>query len=50
MKKECDKCVTEAYCAENNWCLFDMNNKKCPNYKEGIKQWKQFLKEEGYTN
>lgn len=47
-KSPCEKCSIEAYCARDDWSLWDRENKKCPNYKEGMKQWKKFLKEEGY--
>ena len=41
----CTKCPYEAECAVNNWCLFDLDNPKCPNYEEGKKQYGQ-LKED----
>ena len=42
----CAKCIVEDFCADNEWSLYDPDNKKCPNYKAGMKQHKQFLKEE----
>lgn len=52
MKKKkkcvCASCCIEAECAANSWCFYDSENKKCPNYKEGMKQYREFLKSEGY--
>lgn len=44
-KNPCDQCSVQAECAANDWCLFDSNNKKCPNHKEGMKQYKLFLED-----
>lgn len=49
-KSPCASCRLESECADNGWCLYDIHNKKCPNRKDGLRQWKQFLKEEGFTS
>lgn len=42
----CSMCKVEAECADNNWCLYDPYNKKCPNWLEGVKSWHKFLKDD----
>ena len=44
----CSKCLIENECGYNNWYLYNENDPCCPNWKEGHKQFRQFLKEEGY--
>lgn len=41
----CAMCKTENECAYNDWMLYDPYNKKCPNWKEGVKQYKKFMKQ-----
>lgn len=40
--KICLNCEIYPYCASDNFYCFDSENKKCPNYKEGMKQIKNF--------
>lgn len=41
----CCECNLQPYCADNEWCLYDPYNKKCPNFLEGVKQHHKFMKQ-----
>lgn len=43
--KTCLNCEVYPFCAFSNFSHFNSLNKKCPNYKEGIKEWKLLMGE-----